>query len=755
MKIISFVIAATLLSPAPLRSQNPDQARWEHEAQNVTITRDDWGIPHIRGKSDADAVFGLVYAQAEDDFNRVETNFINAMGRLAEAEGESEIYRDLRMKLFISPDTLKAQYAASPDWLKKLMDAWADGLNFYLAKHPNVKPRVIAHFEPWMALSFSEGSIGGDIERVNLNQLAAFYGNQPREDRGSRLLDASTVGSARTARATPSKWRRERERAGAMPSEPGGSNGIAIAPSNTVGHHSLLLINPHTSFFFRAEVQMHSDEGLNAYGAVTWGQFFVYQGFNDRIGWMHTSSGVDAIDEYLETIVKKGDQPFYKYGNEERPVTVSTITVPYKTATGMATKPFTVYRTHHGPIIREQNGKWVAIRLMNEPLKALTQSYSRTKARDYKSFKQIMDLHTNSSNNTIYADADGNIAYFHGNFIPRRDARFDWNKPVDGSDTATEWHGLLSVDQTPHLLNPASGWLYNSNNWPWSAAGPSSPKRTDYPAYVETGREESARGYHAIRVLSNRKDFTIERLRAAAYDSYLPAFEKLIPSLLAAYDQLPATDPLKPKLTDQIAALRTWDLRWAVNSVPTSLAVFWAEELTRRVGAEARRAGISSDDYIVDRATAADRVHALSAASDKLAADFGSWKTPWGNINRFQRLPGDIVQPFNDAEPSIPVGFTSSRWGSLASFGARPYPGTKKWYGTSGNSFVAVIEFGDSIRAIAVTAGGESGHPASKHFNDEAERYATGNLRTVYFYPSQLAGHTERTYSPGSEAGER
>ena len=726
MRKFSLAIAAVAVLAASGQAQNPELARLEREAQNVTITRDDWGIPHVRGKTDADAVFGLIYAQAEDDFNRVETNFINAMGRLAEAEGESEIYRDLRMKLFINPDTLKAQYAASPEWLRKLMDAWADGLNFYLAKHPKVKPRVIAHFEPWMALSFSEGSIGGDIERVNLNQLAALYGNQPRDDQSRDLEEAEA------------------------PKEPSGSNGIAIAPSNTVRHHSLLLINPHTSFFFRAEVQVHSDEGLNAYGAVTWGQFFVYQGFNDRIGWMHTSSGVDAIDEYLETIVKKGDRLFYKYGNEERPVMASTIAVPYKTPSGMATRTFTVYRTHHGPIVREQTGKWVAIRLMNEPLKALTQSYTRTKARDYKSFKQIMDLHTNSSNNTIYADADGNIAYFHGNFIPRRNPRFDWTKPVDGSDSSTEWHGLLSVDETPNLLNPASGWLYNSNNWPWSAAGPSSPKRADYPTYVEAGREESARGYHAIRVLSNRKDFTIERLRAAAYDSYLPAFEKLIPSLLSAYDQLPATDPLKAKVADQIAALRTWDYRWAVNSVPTSLAVFWGEELTHRVGAEARRAGISSEDYIVDRATPAERVQALATASDKLSADFGSWKTPWGNINRFQRLTGDIVQPFNDAEPSIPVGFTSSRWGSLASFGARPYPGTKKWYGTSGNSFVAVVEFGDSVRAIAVTAGGESGHAASLHFNDEAERYATGNLRPVYFYPSQLAAHTERSYNPGA-----
>src|ERR1700716_2407529 len=143
----------------------------------VTITRDDWGIAHVKGKTDADAVFGMIYAQSEDDFNRVETNYLNSLGRLAEAEGEAAVWRDLRMKIFISPEAMKSQYAASPAWLQTLMNAWADGLNFYLAKHPEVKPRVIKHFEPWMALTFSEGSIGGDIETINLNQLQAFYGN--------------------------------------------------------------------------------------------------------------------------------------------------------------------------------------------------------------------------------------------------------------------------------------------------------------------------------------------------------------------------------------------------------------------------------------------------------------------------------------------------------------------------------------------------------------------------------------------------
>ena len=725
MRKIVFV-CCLVFAPACVGAQatkNPEAARWEREAQNVTILRDDWGIAHVYGKTDADAVFGMIYAQAEDDFNRVETNYINAMGRLAEAEGESKIYQDLRMKRFIDPVEIKKEYAKSPEWLKKLMNAWADGLNYYLAKHPEVKPRVLQKFEPWMALTFSEGSIGGDIERVNLAQLEAFYSKVPVSQNNSTFDDDIE--------------------------EPGGSNGIAIAPSNTVDHHALLLINPHTSFFFRSELQMASEEGLDAYGAVTWGQFFVYQGFNDRAGWMHTSSGVSQLSFYLETVEKKGDRFYYKYGKEELPVATSEITVPYKTDHGMAEKQFTVYRTQHGPVIGESDGKWLTIRLMNEPLKALTQSYTRTKAKDYKTFRQTIELHTNSSNNTIFADADGDIAYFHGNFIPKRDASFDWAKPVDGSNPATEWHGLLSVDETPRLLNPKVGWLYNSNNWPWSAAGPDSPKKEDFAPYVETGGE-TARGLHAIRVLQDKKDFTVDSLIAAAYDSYLPWFEKPVPCLVKALDDATPDNPLKTKLAEPIEALRKWDLRWGVSSVPTSLAVFWGDVLQRRFGPDARRAGIYLSDYVCIKIPPEAQLQSLAEATDKLTADFGTWKTPWGDINRFQRLTGDIVQPFSDSGPSIPVGFTSSFWGSLAAFGARAFPGTKKWYGTSGNSFVAAVEFGPKIHARAVTAGGESGRPSSGHFNDEAVRYSTGDLREVYFYREQLKGHTEREYHPGN-----
>ncbi len=729
-KLVVLLLAVAFVShAAPQTVNNPDLKRWEQQARNVTIVRDDWGIAHVTGKTDADAVFGMIYAQAEDDFNRVETNFINSQGRLAEAEGEAEIWRDLRMKLFIDPAVIKSQYESSPAWLKTLMNAWADGLNFYLAKHPEVKPRVIKRFEPWMALTFSEGSIGGDIEKVNLNNLQAFYG---KESTSAAVVEQNMEESD-------------------PDTEPRGSNGAAVAPSNTVGHHALLLINPHTSFYFRSELQMTSDEGLNAYGAATWGQFFIYQGFNEHTGWMHTSSAVDATDEYLETIVKKGDRYFYKYGSEERPVTERVIIIPYKTDKGMAERKITGYFTQHGPVIRAADGKWVSFRIMQEPVKALTQSYTRTKAKDYKSFKQIMELHTNSSNNTIFADGDGNIAYFHANFIPKRDTKFDWTKPVDGSDPATDWNGLLAVDQSPNLLNPGVGWLYNSNNWPWSAAGANSPKKSDYPVYVDSGNE-SARGLHAIRVLQNKKDFTLDGLIAAAYDSYLTWFEKPMPALIKAWDQTPASNPLKAKVADQIAMLRDWNLRWSATSVPTSLAVYWGEDIQTRIGGAARGSGMSVDEYIATKVPADQVLQSLAGGSDKLVADFGKWQTPWGDINRFQRLTDDIVHPFTDSGPSIPVGFTSATWGSLASFGARSYRGSKKIYGTTGNSFVAVVEFGPTVKAKAVTAGGESGNPQSPHFNDQAKRYSTGDLREVYFYKSQLKGHTEKEYHPAVDS---
>ena len=724
LALVLLTLSASLVACAPT---DPEVAAWEAMADQITITRDDWGIAHVYGPTDAHAVFGAIYAQAEDDFPRIERNFLFSQGRLAEAFGEEDLFTDLRMRLFIDPVEMRATYEESPPWLKDLMDAWADGLNYYLHTHPDVRPWVLDRFEPWMALTFSEGSIGGDIERVNVRQLEAFYEDGPggmamaELDIEEPLID----------------WE-----------EPRGSNGIAIAPSNTQTGNALLLINPHTSFFFRSELHMRSDEGLNAYGASTWGQFFIYQGFNEDAGWMHTSSGVDNIDEFLETVVERGGQYFYVVDGEERPIQTKEVTVRYRTESGMEDRTFTTFRTHHGPIVRAQDGKWVATALMEEPMSALMQSYGRTKARNLADYRENMEMHTNSSNNTVYADSEGNIAYWHSNFVPERRPDLDWTQPVDGSDARNDWGEPHSIEETPNVFNPSVGWIQNTNNWPYSAAGPDSPRQEDFARYFQRGGE-NARGIHAIRVLQDKTDFTLETLLEAAFDSQMPGFEPIVPALIAAYDGLPASDDRRAALAEPLELLRAWDYRWGVESVATSVATYWAEDMMQRVAAEARASGMSPLEHIAQRASGDQHLASLEAAVVKLETDFGSWQTPWGEINRFQRLTPDIDPTFDDDAPSIPVGFHSGRWGSLASFGTRSPEGLARRYGVSGNSFVAVVEFGERVRALAVTAGGESGDPTSPHFNDQAERYATGDLRPVYYYPEDIEAHAEETYSPG------
>ncbi|MBI5170205.1 MAG: penicillin acylase family protein [Candidatus Eisenbacteria bacterium] len=712
--------AANALAPTPA-----ELARWQARAARVSITRDTWGVAHVHGRSDADAVFGMEYAQAEDDFARVEWNYVVALGRRAEAEGESAVFADLRQRLFVCDDSLRAQYRRSPASLRALMDAFADGLNFYLYRHPSVTPRVIARFEPWMALSFTEGSIGGNIERVSVPELAAFYGDSALAPR-----------------------RRRGDGEGAL-AEPSGSNGFAIAPARTARGHALLWINPHTSYYFRSELQMTSDEGLNAYGAVTWGQFFVYQGFNAHCGWMHTSSGVDNIDEFAETITRRGDAFFQRRGARDVPVRERVVRVRHRSGDTLATRTFRAYFTTHGPVVRRVGDRWIAVSLMNKPIEALTQSYERTKARGLAEFRALMALHANSSNNTVFADDAGRVAYFHSNYIPRRDTTLDWNVPVDGSRSEYDYRGLLRVEESPNAVNPASGWVQNCNDWPWSSAGESSPRREAFPRMVETATEESPRGEHAVRLLAAKRDWTVESLAAAAFDPALPAFERMLPRLLAAYDATAPGAPERARFAAPIDTLRTWDRRWSATSVATTLAVHWGEAIVRAVARDAAAAHVTPITWAVTRATDAQLLGALGAASDTLTSLYGDWRTPWGEVNRFQRLDAAIEPHFDDAKPSLAIPFASGTWGSLASAGSRQWPGTRRRYSTSGNSFLAAVEFGDTLRATAVTAGGASGDPASPHFTDQAERFVAGLLREVWFHPWQLTAHTERKYRPG------
>jgi len=719
--IVAFVSCTT-------STELTEQERMEQHAKNTEIIRDDFGVPHIYGKTDADAVFGLLYAQAEDDFNRVERNYIWAIGRLAEVEGEKSLYSDLRARLYMTKEEAQKHYDESPKWLQKLCIAFADGLNYYLKTHPEVTPKLITHFEPWMPMYFSEGSIGGDIERVSTRKIKNFYDSSSKKtvisDGLIRLKD----------------------------DEPRGSNGFAIAGSKTKSGNAMLLINPHTSFFFRGEVHVVSEEGLNAYGAVTWGQFFVYQGFNSKTGWMHTSTGTDIIDEFEETIVKEGSKTSYKYGQETRTLDSIKVNLKYKSATGVQEKSFMTYRTHHGPITHSNGDKWITTALMWSPVKALIQSFTRTKKSNHKEFYEMMDIRTNSSNNTVYADADGTIAYYHGNFIPKRDVSFDYTKPVDGSNPKTDWNGLHALKDNILVLNPPNGWIQNCNSTPFTSALEYSPKKEDYPAYMHSF-PENFRGIHAIPLLTKAENLTLDSLIDLAYDTYLPGVDLLISGLIeASKKSIVKTKEAKEALT----LLKKWDFRVAVNSVEMTLAQFYlnsyyASRKIPRTNGNKRMNRNARFEYMSKTASAKERVDVFEMALQKLTADFGTWKTPWGEFNRYQRNDAEIRQDFNDAKPSLPVGMASGRWGALASFGTRFGKDTKRQYGTSGNSFVAVVEFGDKVSAKTMLAGGQSSDVASPHFSDQSQRYADKQFKEVAYYKEDVLKRAKRTYHPGDK----
>ncbi|MFN8341864.1 MAG: penicillin acylase family protein [Cyclobacteriaceae bacterium] len=708
----------------------PDVKRWQQQAQKVTITRDDWGIPHIEGPTDADVVFGLMYAQCEDDFYRVEHNYILGLGRSAELAGESRLYHDLYVQAYSDSVELKKQFSQLKPWLQKLMTACADGINYYLYKHPEVKPKLLTRFQPWYPLVYSEGSSEGNTSNqtdVTFAEISQYF--NPAQ---SKLPDEDHV------------------RKGTY-----GSNAFAVAPSRTASGKAMIFINPHVSLFHRTEVQLTSKEGLNAYGAVSKGQFFIYHGFNEHCGWAHTTGRADTQDAFEEKLVQKGGQWFYQFGKELRPVKTRTISLAYASAGGLSRRTFQVQYTHHGPILAKRGESWISITPLHQPGKELEQQWAETKANTLAEFTKTMEIRSGVTNNTTYADDKGNIAYWHGNFVPRRDPAYNWSKPVP-SGPETEWKGVHLLSEIVQSINPASGFTQSCNATPYAVSGNASPKAADYPFYMATD-DQDARSVNAIRLLEKEKAFTMDKLQAAGFDTYLSAFEVFLPALFDASRQAGTMSPDTRRLLEEpLKVLQQWDMRASTQSVATTLAIMWGEKLYakafERIPADSLKRDITIDPsfrLVLKYSTAEEKLNVLAEVVNLLTFGYGTWKVPAGDMFRLQRPSEDIAWVPNTQQPSLPLTFHDGTWGSLPSAWYPNVGQHKQVYSVAGNSFVAVVEFGERVKARSIVAGGIDNHQHSKHFFDQAERYSKGQLKDVYFYPDELAGHVEKKYHPG------
>jgi acyl-homoserine-lactone acylase len=745
MKIVLFFLLYSLCSCVSNAQSfsKKEILQWEQQAKTISIIRDNWGITHVYGKTDANAVFGLLYAQCEDDFKRVELNYIEKLGRKAEIFGETELYNDLYIKLIIDSTDAVADYNKAPLWLKKLLNAYADGINFYLYKHPETKPLLLHRFKPWYPLLWTDGSIGAiSTGNVTEQEVKNFYKDEKNITalNSSKPLEETNIIAAFAAKIEEQK-------------NADGSNGFAIAPMNTVNGNSILYINPHTTFYFRPEVQMSSEEGLSVYGAVTWGQFFIYQGFNQYCGWMHTSSNVDVSDMYIENIRQKGSGYEYQYDNKWLPVKEKKITLQYKDGDIIKTKIISTYFTHHGPIMAKRNNQLISVKSSNRTMNGLIQSWQRTKAKGLEDYKKLMNLKANNSNNTVFADNKGNIAFWHGNFVPKRDTSYNWSNPVDGTTNKTEWKGLHEVDEIVHIYNPKNGWIQNCNSTPYTVSGAMSPKKENYKKYMAPDGE-NFRGVTAVKLLNQEKQFTIDKMIATGYNTYLSAFEVLVPALIDAFEKnVQPTDSVYTPLVEAISILKKWDYHVNENSIATTIAIEWGQLLSPNIRKvyidEGELDQVQQTKLFATTATPDQLLQPLKIVLNQLKIKFGAWQVAWGTINRYQRVSNDLKQQYNDAEPSVPVPFASALWGMLPAYNSAYFNGTIKRYGVSGNSFVCAVEFGKKIIAKSLLAGGVSGNPQSPHFNDQLLMYTKRQFKEVLFYKDDVIKHAEKTYHPG------
>lgn len=707
----------------------------ERLAQSVTIYRDAFGVPHIYGTSDESVVFGLMYAQAEDNFWQIEEDHISKLGRASEIYGSSRLAGDLLLRLFETNKRAREEYDRLSPAMKKLCDAYAAGLNFYLEKNPHARPRLISRFEPWYALISgppSMNSLG-----INQQEIRALFKDLPGSPAPS---------------PTPGETEDE------------GSNMWAVSPQKSASGNALLFINPHVGFFGggqRYEAHLHSKQGLNISGFAMIGAPFIWTGFNEFLGWSHTNTGADTTDVYIENFEDPQNRLVYRVGNKALEAVEWTDEIIVKNQERTETKRFTFRKTHRGPIVALRDGKYLSVRAASIEVggKLFEQKWAMARARSLSEFKSALAHRRLTGSNTIYADRKGNIFYLHGNAMPRRSAKFDWSKPVAGGNPETEWQGYHAISELPQVLNPSSGFVQNCNSTPFLTSSADNPDPSKFPAYMAPDLD-TPRAQMSRRILSSKEKFTFEEWERASMDTHLIMAETLVPEMFSIWERLQQSDKIKgEKLAEPISALKSWDYKSRIDSVPTTVFLLYFEQLLNlnreRIRSQADENSNAPTPLAeqLKKIESAAKLEAFERVLNDLQRDFGKWQIKWGEINRLQRIhTSGSQEKFDDSKPSVPVPGASGFTGSIFTFYSRREAGQKRRYGVSGNTYLAVVEFAPRVRARSLLVFGQSADPKSPHFFDQAALYSKQQYKPAWFDLKEIKRNLERNYNPGRES---
>lgn len=704
---------------------DPDQL-----ASEVTIHRDAYGVPHIFGQTDESVVFGYGYAQAEDNFWQVEDVYILALGRYSEVHGPKGLNSDLLNRAFEIVPRCQRDFAALDKTSQQLYAAFVAGINLYLETHPEVRPRLIQHFEPWHVLAY--------YRHVALEMGFRFTGLSshylPR--RNSQIWTAT------------------------------GSNGWAIGGERTESGHAMLLANPHMPWFGFAqltEAHLQSNGGpdgqaWNFIGAGFYGCPMLALGHNEHLGWTLVSNEPDVADTWRIRFTNPENPLAYEYDGDWRTADTWKETILVRKSRRMEKREFEFRKTHHGPIVHRENDKAMLAAKISGLFETvpMRQSLQMAKAKNLGEFRSALAMMQIIYMNILVADCDGNLQFVYTGRVPRRNPNYDWSQPVEGSDPATEWLGFHSLDEMPQVLNPAAGFLQNCNSSPFITTDSDNPRREDFPVYMIGDADQyRRRALRSLEILRSMNHVSFKQWQQAAFDTEVYWARQELPKFADKFQNLEQDDPsLATRVRPYFEHLLAWDAKITSDSTAATLCHAWYEQLYGR-----GYPGEQLREKYVDQP--AEQLAALVRAADRLQTMHGKWQVPYGELYRVQRLANaaDLFDiRFDDDGPSIP---SLGGHGPMGVIFTQYYSPSldipwliqqRKRYGLVGTSYLGAYEFSpDGVRGASLVPFGVNGDPASPHYSDQTKLLTQHTMKPELFEKHQVVQGAVRSYHPGQE----